>query len=346
MTHEFKNLIQDYIVAKSIKQNVVLATVVDLDGSSYRRPGVRMLIREDGKISGAVSGGCVEKEVFRQAQSVFETGSPRLMTYDGRYRLGCEGILYILIEAFNPDPVILEKFQESIEERRSFHIKTVYSKAEGEQALSGSMIIFGDSEKHPFSSKIPLVKASGKDLLSFEQEMKPPFKLFIFGTEHDAVQLTHFSNRTGWEVTVVGSIKDPKSLEDFPGAKEILHLEASEIPTSIKVDNTSAIILMAHSYVTDLKHLMALKDSRPAYIGLLGPGKRREKLLNEFIEQQPDIEEDFLDVIHGPAGINIGAETPQEIAISIISEILSVIRNQKPMQLKDKKGRIHSDIKL
>ncbi len=80
----------------------VLASVVALEGSSYRRPGVRMLLLEDGHMTGAVSGGCVEKEIFRQSESVFRTGIPKMMTYDGRYRLGCEGILYILLEPFRP----------------------------------------------------------------------------------------------------------------------------------------------------------------------------------------------------------------------------------------------------
>ena len=98
---------------------------------------------------------------------------------------------------------------------------------------------------------------------------------------------------------------------------------------------------MSHNFANDLKYLLELKDSKPAYIGILGPTKRREKLLSQFIEYCPEIDDAFIEGIHGPAGLNIGAETPQEIAISIISEILSVVRNQVPMSLKEKTGRIH-----
>ena len=103
MTHEFKQIIKAYFDAKSKGLKSVLATVVALDGSSYRKPGVRMLILENDTMIGAVSGGCVEKDILRQAQSVFQSGQAKMMTYDGRFRLGCEGVLYILIEPFEPN---------------------------------------------------------------------------------------------------------------------------------------------------------------------------------------------------------------------------------------------------
>ena len=101
MTHEFKNIIASHVEAKKLGLKTVLVTVVDLDGSSYRKPGVRMLVLENENMIGAVSGGCVEKEILRQSKSVFKTGKSKIMTYDGRFRLGCEGFLYILLEILN-----------------------------------------------------------------------------------------------------------------------------------------------------------------------------------------------------------------------------------------------------
>jgi len=103
---------------------------------------------------------------------------------------------------------------------------------------------------------------------------------------------------------------------------------------------------MSHNYANDLKYLLELKDTKPAYLGLLGPSKRREKLLSQFLEYCPEVDESFIETIFGPAGLNIGAETPQEIAISIISEILSVVRQQTPMSLKEKRTGIHSKTSL
>ena len=126
MTHEFKNIVKSHKRAQELGVKTVLASVVALEGSSYRRPGVRMLIWENGTCTGAVSGGCVEKEIERQAQTVFSTGIAKVMTYDGRFRLGCEGIIYILIEPFNPTNEFLSLFDVAINSRNSFSLHSYY----------------------------------------------------------------------------------------------------------------------------------------------------------------------------------------------------------------------------
>ena len=169
----------------------------------------------------------------------------------------------------------------------------------------------------------------------------PCFKLIIIGAEHDAVQLCKYAALTGWEVTVVAGISESKSLDNFPGAKVLIPTTPEDLDIS-SVDNQTAIVLMTHNFAYDLRHLVALKDTNPSYIGLLGPTKRREDLLSQFIEYCPEVSDQFLEVIHGPAGLNIGSETPQEIAISIVSEILAVSRKRNPMFLSKKTGSIHS----
>ena len=136
MTHEFKDIVKAYLIANNDRLKTVLATVVALDGSSYRKPGVRMLILENGKMIGAVSGGCVEKDILRQAQSVFNNGESKMMTYDGRYRLGCEGILYILLEEFKPDKSFIDEFEKCLETRQEFVIQSSYVKKEGTATVS------------------------------------------------------------------------------------------------------------------------------------------------------------------------------------------------------------------
>ena len=118
MTHEFKNIVNAFVEGKKNGLKSVLVTVVDLDGSSYRKPGVRMLVLENDKMIGAMSGGCVEKEILRQAKSVFETGKAKVFTYDGRFRLGCEGVIYILLETFNPDEAFVLDFQKCLKEKK------------------------------------------------------------------------------------------------------------------------------------------------------------------------------------------------------------------------------------
>ncbi|TVZ59492.1 xanthine/CO dehydrogenase XdhC/CoxF family maturation factor [Flavobacteriaceae bacterium MAR_2010_105] len=336
MTHEFKTIVKHYFIAKTEGLKTVLATVVDLDGSSYRKPGVRMLILENGTMIGAVSGGCVEKDVLRQAESVFKTGQPKMMTYDGRYRLGCEGILYILIEEFSPENRFFDAFEKALINRSVFNMKCFYSKTIGEHEGLGSTIQI-NKEVYNLSSQTK----NRTSLSVFTESLQPCFKLMIFGAEHDAVQLCKLAHFNGWEVTVVSGPLESKTIEDFPGATAFFSVSPDTLELN-SIDNETAIVLMSHNFANDLKYLLELKDTKPAYIGLLGPSKRREKLLSQFIEYCPDVEESFLDGLYGPAGLNIGAETPQEIAISILSEILSVIREQTPMPLKEKLGRIHT----
>jgi xanthine/CO dehydrogenase XdhC/CoxF family maturation factor len=335
MTHELKKIIREYQSATSRGLKCVLATVVALDGSSYRRPGVRMLILEDGHMIGAVSGGCVEKEVVRQAQSVFAEDVAKVMTYDGRYRLGCEGVLYILLEPIRPDKLFLETFEQTLTSRKHFAVQSFFERKEGPNANYGSTVVFGGEQLPLFSG----YRAHGK-LNMFEQIMKPCFKFFVIGAEHDAVQLCNFAAMAGWEVTIVADPSEEKNILDFEGAHDFLGILPERFPLT-EVDEHTAIILMNHSYSKDLKYMFTLKDSNPIYLGLLGPKKRREKLFNELMELSPDITYDFLDGIHGPAGLNIGAETPQEIAIAIVAEILSIIREKEPILLKNKESGIH-----
>lgn len=338
MTHEFKKIVEEAVLAKANGLKSVMASVVALDGSSYRRPGVRMLILENGKMIGAVSGGCVEKEIRLQSDTVFKTGVSKMMTYDGRYRLGCEGILYILIEIFQPSKPFLSSFSRCIKNRSLFEIHSHYKKEEGVFKDIGTLV---NIDNTLFSiSNCEIIKQS-KSGLVFKQRMLPCFKLVIIGAEHDAVQLCKYSALTGWEVSIVSGVSESKSIENFPGAHEFTATTAESLDVSL-IDSQTAVLLMTHNFANDLRYLVALKDINPTYIGLLGPTKRRDDLLSQFMEYCPDINLEFLDSIHGPAGLDIGSETPQEIAISIMAEILAFSRKRQPISLSRKTGRIHA----
>jgi len=346
MTHEFKKLIQGYLNARHIGLKCVVATVVELDGSSYRRPGVRMLINENGTMTGAVSGGCVEKEILRQAQSVFSSGRPKMMSYDGRYRLGCEGVLHILIEKFEPSEQMLTAFDEHLETREDFEVRTLYLKDHGEHDRLGSKIVFKRNSSFFFDGDVLETEMNDldPDARVFTQTLKPCFRLMVIGAEHDAAQLSLAASHLGWEVTVIAGLSNSSDVSDFPGARELLKCDPEDYEFEGK-DAQVAIVLMTHSYAKDLKYLMSLTQARPSYLGLLGPSNRRERILNDLIDRCPEVEEEFFDFVYGPAGLNIGAETPEEIAMSICSEILAVMRQQEPKSLKDKSGPIHKGVR-
>jgi len=144
----------------------------------------------------------------------------------------------------------------------------------------------------------------------------------------------------GWEVTVVASPDEEKSCESFPGAKALITPAFDEI-NALTIDKNTAIVLITHSFNKDVRYLMALKDKQPAYIGLLGSSIRRERVLSMVLDYMPEFPYGFFEQIHGPAGLNIGAETAAEIAVSMVAEILCVKRQKEPVKLRDKAGAIH-----
>ena len=339
MTFEFKNCINSFKKAHQKGVKIVMATLVALEGSSYRKPGVRMLLTEDGIMTGALSGGCVEKEIFKQSESVFQTHQPKMMTYDGRYRLGCEGTLYILIEPFHPDDALLQAFDKALQDRKPFQIKTAYTKELGSNAHWGSSVSFDTNKWFGFSKAVHREPKVSSPSLVFEQQLQPCFRLLIVGAEHDAVQLCLMASILGWEVVLVASAASQKTKVDFPGLHQLHKWEPNDLQGN-EVNQNTAIVLMTHSYARDLQYLIALKETQPAYIGVVGAKKRGQKLTNDLLEHFPELDEEFLEKIHGPAGLNIGAETPQEIALSICSEILALTRLQTPDFMKNKRASV------
>lgn len=335
MTHEFKIIVNQATLNQSKGLKSVLATVVHLEGSSYRKPGVRMLISEDLKMTGAVSGGCVEAEVRRRAKSVFQDGKPKIMTYDGRYRLGCEGTLYILLEPFEVSEEFSLQFQNVLESRQEFIIESYFQLEEEAAGGYGSIIHFKDNTLYKFNKSV-----DSEGLEKFSQTLTPNLKLLIIGAEHDAVKLCTMASLLGWEVDVVSSLSDPKQRSDFPGAKSVTAQSPELI--ELHLDKETVVVLMTHSYTRDLKYLLKLSEHKPRYLGILGSRKRRNQLQNDLLNYKEDFDEAFLESIYSPAGLNIGAITPEEIALSILSEILSIVRETVPNSLCQLSGKIHS----
>jgi xanthine/CO dehydrogenase XdhC/CoxF family maturation factor len=345
MTHEFKKILEVYIKSKQAGLKAVLATVVAVDGSSYRGAGVRMLVLEGNQTVGAISGGCVEKEVVHQTQTVFATGTAKIMTYDGRFRLGCEGTLYVLLEPFALQQENILQLQKSIQQRKTFEISSYYSltlKSIGMGSVlkleNGICFSFSNNS---FNGNIPIDFYSEKPNRSvFKQSVPPCFQLILIGVEHDAKSLCVMASHMGWEVTIIGGPNSQKEAIDFPGHTIFLRTTAEELVID-SMDAQTAVVLMNHNFAKDLLFLKALKECKAIYIGLLGATKRKEQLLSAFIEYHMDVELEFLDKIYGPAGLDIGSETPEEIAVSIISEILVITRKRNAFHLQERKGALH-----
>jgi xanthine/CO dehydrogenase XdhC/CoxF family maturation factor len=317
-------------INQQIENKCVLATVVHLEGSSYRKPGVRMLISENGDMTGAVSGGCVENEIKRRASSVFIDGKPKVISYDGRYRLGCEGILHILIEPFFISDTLLTCFEEVLNKRESYSINSYFKIGDEITGHFGSTINFGGKI---FSFNEDFNNENKEELKVFSQHLEPCFKLLIIGGEHDAVKLCEMASLLGWEVDVITSVKDPKELKDFPGAKSVDSQQPELL--DVNIDENTAVVLMTHNYARDLKFLLRLQLADIIYLGVLGSSKRREQLKNDLLNYSDNLNIDFLESFYSPAGLSIGAITPEEIALSILAEIMAVIRHKEVISLRE-----------
>ncbi len=339
---ELKKIVEFYANSKALGLDTVMASLVGLEGSSYRKPGVRMLLSSDGKMQGAISGGCVEKDVLNAAQTVFKSGTARVISYDGRYRLGCEGFLFILIEPFQINDSQSLEIKSALKNREAFEVYSFYDEGMDVSGDFGSVFAF---ERVEISTN-PNFHVATRHLHSqYTQIVLPDTQLIIIGAEHDASKLCTTASFLGWNVVVVASIKNPKSQADFPSAAAIYNETPESIDFSF-IDSRTATVLMTHNFAQDFQYLLKLRKVQKNYIGILGSSKRKVQLENQILDLEPDIATEFLDIIHSPAGIDISSETPEEIALSITAEILKVFKNKNDdhLNLLNKSNRIKENI--
>jgi xanthine dehydrogenase accessory factor len=276
-------------------QRFALATLVRAQGSSYRRPGARMLVCPDGTTVGSLSGGCLEEEVARRAFEVLQTGTPSLMSFDTRLRFGCNGAIEIFVEAARES--FLSELVENFAERRPCRTVTVF---DGAPDQLGTRMLRPE-EKPPEDA--------------FVQTIEPPINLLLFGDGPDSAPFRSFAEILGWNVS------------EFD--------QASDLPAH--ADARTAAVVKSHNYGRDfaaLRHLLQL-DLR--YVGLLGPRKRRDQLLGALLDEGVSLEAELF----APAGFDLGAETPEEIALAIVSEIQTVFAEASGESLRERKAPIH-----
>jgi xanthine dehydrogenase accessory factor len=272
---------------------LALATLIAARGSSYRRPGARMLICADGTTAGSLSGGCLEEEVIHRAAEVIRTGEAALMNFDTRLRFGCNGSIDIFIEAVKED--FLRQLTANFSQRRRCRVVTIHA---GEDV--GTRIVRNDET----------ISAD-----AFGQEIEPAIRLLLFGEGPDSSPLRAFAEVLGWEVF---EIDQPAELASF-------------------VDNRTAAIVKSHNYGRDFAALSQLLRLDLPYVGLLGPRRRRDQLLNAILDEGIAIDAE----VFAPAGLDLGAETPEELALALVAEIQATFAGASAESLRDRKAPIH-----
>ena len=363
---EIIDIIKSYELAEKAGLRTALATVVQVEGSSYRRPGARMLICENGQLTGAISGGCLEGDALRKALSAIHQNENKLVTYDSMdeddakfgVQLGCNGIVYILFEpinAFNPfNPIALLKKVES--KREPAVLATLFSVIGHHQIGTTILYKAHNLEVNPelnflskikpeletvFQNKSSIIKSlaeDNRDLNVLYDFIKPPISIIIVGAGNDVQPLVEIASVLGWQITVADGRPTHATVQRFPKADKIIIAKADVLLNQLNIDEQTAIVLMSHNYNYDLALLRELLKVKVTYIGVLGPKK---KLTRMFDEMQLKNDQDVTH-IHGPVGLDIGAETAEEIAISIVSEIKSVFAERSGSTLRNKNAPIHS----
>lgn len=348
------------------KRKAALATVVWVEGSSYRRPGARMLITDDGRWEGAISGGCLEGDALRKARQVMLDGSPIVVTYDTMddgansfgVGLGCNGIIDILIEPIEPNddqnPIALLK--EFTQKRDVRVLATVINSDEASNLKPGNRFVLTDEAANTVPnwlvSDMRQVFSSGKPLTQsytvangyadiFLERIDPGIELVIFGAGYDVIPVAKLARDLGWQVTVTDDCIAHLAPKRFPVATCVLHADREAVLDQIVITNRTAAVLMSHNFYFDKAVLQALLATDVPYIGMLGPRKRFDKMQAEFEKDGYRFSETALNRVHAPIGLDMGAETPDEIALSIMAEIKAFFTKGTGGFLKDKDGPIH-----
>jgi xanthine/CO dehydrogenase XdhC/CoxF family maturation factor len=363
---ELDDIIRAYDEAILENKQAALATVVKVEGSSYRRPGARMLVTDDGKITGAISGGCLEGDALRKAQFAMYEQQNKLEIYDTTdeeddrlgIQLGCNGIVYILFEPIKNDdannPVNLLK--KVAQQRKDAAIVTLFNLNRNvEQKGTVGFINETESFFSRLDERLPLknewarvLRTGSSTVTDYEgkcsalfQFIPPAIQLVIVGAGNDAQPLVDMSFLLGWGITVVDGRPTYATQQRFPKANKIVVSKAADILSAVDIDTQTAIVLMTHNYNYDIAALEKVIETNCRYIGVLGPKKKLNKMLDELMEKGVNISEGKMNNLYGPVGLDIGAETSEEIALSILAEIKATLSLGQGSSLKNKTTEIH-----
>ena len=373
---EITDIIAAYQKALGEGKRMALATVVHVEGSSYRRPGARMLVTEDGQLTGAISGGCLEGDALRKALLAISQQSNKLVTYDTMdddddakfgVQLGCNGIVHILFEPIDPDKENhpIELLIKATKERINSVLVTLFSMSNrANQPGTGILLINDESEiisADKFSKYIETVVIDtetafqcqesvfttyffeNQKLTAFIEFLKPPVSLVIVGAGNDAIPLVGMASLLGWTITVADGRANQATVERFPLADKILVAKSQDVVSQIVCDAQTVFVLMTHNYNYDLGVLKEFVfTEHPVYIGSLGPKKKLEKMFQELSEEGILLTEEQKSRVYGPVGLDIGAETSEEIALSVLAEIKAVLNKKPGISLRQKNDVIHS----
>ena len=354
----------------------VLATIVDVEGNAYRRPGAKMLLDDSGLGVGSITAGCLEDELLSAADTVRESGRPELVTYDlmdddedvWGLGVGCNGVIDVLLEPLDETyrPAV-----EAFEAGDDIAVLTVLP-SEGSELETGDRAYYTPGEdrlESPDGSPLEewpdaalsgpagdlaergragvlSVDPDGTTVEVFVDGIAAPAELVVFGTGHDVGPVTELAERNDFRVTVVG-FRGAIDLESrFPTAHRTLTTSPGTIETDLDLDDRTYAVVMTHNFVDDRLTVETLLDSPAPYVGLMGPHERFEEMLEEFEAEGRSFEKSELESLYTPIGLDLGGGSPYQIAHSIVAEALAVENGRTPRHLTEREGHIHERVEM
>lgn len=359
MAKKINHLIEAYRKLNPHSENIVLATIIETFGSTYQKAGASMLIAKDSKLTGLLGGGCFEIDLVEHAQSVFKTEKAKTVFYDMRspddviwgLGLGCNGAVRILLQLLKAgdDFSPLNTLAEAADTCSTGVLMTICESGHPDFPAGSHVFLptitpdtpqspavipspFFSLAQHTFLQRKPRIENQNIDghlIKVFYNPVQPPPQLLLVGAGADALPVVQCAKALGWRVTLVDHRPGHIQKERFSQADQLLYILPQELSAQLELDQFSAMVLMTHSIEFDERYLKVLAKSHIPYVGLLGPAPRKDRLLQSLGAASRQIK----DRVFGPVGLDIGAETPEEIALSIMAGIYAAMNGREGRQL-------------
>jgi xanthine dehydrogenase accessory factor len=348
------------LLAQLVEQgrSAALATVVRVEGSAYRHPGAKMLVDDSGALTGTVSGGCLEADVREIALSVIRDGVPKLLHYDTSddaapwgFGLGCYGAVDIFVQpATSPERVeTSRRMMPMFEGDTAFAVSTI---VRGPTGLGRAVIV--EKNGTPIGSTGDasldrIIAAAASDVLDagvsqihdfalyrvFTDVQLPPPSLLVIGAGEDTRPLVDFAADVGFRVTVADHRPQYLSANQYPSGTRLVKARADSDPLDLPLGPRSYAIVKTHSLEHDREWVKRLLASDVPYIGVLGSRARIDDVLRELGAEENDR-------VFGPMGLDLGADGPEQIAVSVVAELLAVVSGREPSHLRSRASAIHA----
>lgn len=348
---------------------MALATIVAVRGSTYRRPGARLLVPEEGAPIGNISGGCLEGDVADIARLVIREGRARLAGWDltadddavWGLGLGCNGAIEVFIEPAERATEVAHALKTASEEDLPIGFVTVLESGSPDLVQPGARLVVApegpvegtlghadvDAEAILAARELLGIGRSEKrtfvhGVQAFVEVLEPPLRLLICGAGHDVAPLVRTASVLGWNAIVADDRHELLTHDRFPGAAMFVGLgEPGELADAVNLDERTFAIVMTHNFLHDKQYMRSLLGTLVPYIAMLGPASRTQRILMELGDEGVRVTDEDRARIHGPAGLDLGAEGPEEIAQAIVAEIVAVRRGREGGFLRRRPGPIH-----